>query len=325
MIHMHKSNTNFCNGYTSTSVIHLALSTPGRPSPRWARPRCSLFWKVSNTNFCNETATTRYASVNVQRQHTLPPTTPYPRLSSTERRLDSASKWLPSSTRRGAPAFRRRGRRASPRRGAPSPGGEHGTLGPADNPWELTVEGRRRRRRRRPSPIWWCSPPWPRQPRKRAGRPLPCRRSWIPVGGAISGRLCVIVFICHSRMGPLGGGLQLMWLSRAAGSPTRSTTSSRRQRALRLGAVRRNRRLRLDAAVATPHGHTGAAPRVPRGARARVGLKAFAQDDEGWTLTTTPPSPASACHARGALFLFGQTNIVTQPEQPPTHTYLYLP
>ena len=52
-----------------------------------------------------------------------------------------------------------------PRRGAPSPGGEHGTLGPADNPWELTVEGRRRRRRRRPSPIWWCSPPWPRQSR----------------------------------------------------------------------------------------------------------------------------------------------------------------
>ena len=82
----------------------------------------------------------------------LAPTTPYPRLFSTERRIDSASKWLPSSTRRGAPAFRRRGRMAGPRRGAPSPGGEHGTLGPADNPWELTVEGRRRRRRRRPSP-----------------------------------------------------------------------------------------------------------------------------------------------------------------------------
>ena len=79
------------------------------------------------------------------------------------------------------------------------------------------------------------------------------------MGGAISGRLCVIVFTCHSRMGPLGLGeaLQLMWLSRAAGSPTRSTTSSRRQRALRLGVVRRNRRLRLDAVVATPHGHPG--------------------------------------------------------------------
>ena len=136
------------------------------------------------------------------------------------------------------------------------------------------------------------------------------------MGGAISGRLCVIVFICHSRMGPLGEALQLMGLSRAAGSPTRSTTSSRRQRALRLGAVRRNRRLRLDAAVATPHGHTGAAPRVPRGARARVGLKAFAQDDEAWTPTTIPPFPASALVSREGRAISFRTNEYCDPTGP---------
>ena len=94
-------------------------------------------------------------------------------------------------------------------------------------------------------------------------------------------------------MGPLGEALQLMGRARRGRLPPADASEPFalvRSAETAASAWMRPWPHRMDTQVQRPE--------YPRGARARVGLKAFAQDSKVWTPTTIPPSPASALVSR---------------------------